>query len=267
MLSKKLLPWVGSKKSNETVICEHIIANTVGKFNFIEPYAGGLSIFFALAERGVLLNRVINDTNPALINFYQCLRDDVEIFISFLAGLPKTSADYYELRRELNDWLGSPVMGNYRIAVVFAWLNSLSFCNLYRVNKAGMFNTPVRRDRSEPSLPSHDEYRYYASLLCGAEIYNTNAIDVIDAFPDYVVYSDPPYEATFDAYVKGGFRDASRTALYGTTAERRVPAFISDSGESQRLGESHGLLPIHVFLNKKGVKHSLLREILWKNPV
>ncbi len=70
--------YAGGKFYARNLILEHIPSHT----DYIEPCAGGGSIFFAKSKAE---NNWLNDADPALVNTYLAIRDRPEELIEFLA--------------------------------------------------------------------------------------------------------------------------------------------------------------------------------------
>jgi len=72
--AKPILKWAGGK----TQLLKALITKAPGSFNrYIEPFIGGGALFFALQPKMA----VIADSNPELINVYNCLANNVEAVI------------------------------------------------------------------------------------------------------------------------------------------------------------------------------------------
>jgi len=71
--------YAGGKFYARNLILEHIPSHS----NYIEPFAGGASIFFAKSKAK---NNWLNDIDEALINTYLIIRDRPEELIAYLAG-------------------------------------------------------------------------------------------------------------------------------------------------------------------------------------
>lgn len=75
--------YAGGKFYARKLILEHIQPHDY----YIEPFAGGASIFFAKEK---VLNNQLNDLDAELINTYLHIRDFPEELIAFLDGIPAT---------------------------------------------------------------------------------------------------------------------------------------------------------------------------------
>ena len=83
--------YPGGKFYARKLILEHIIPH----ISYVEPFAGGASIFFA--KKKVAYNR-LNDIDPELVNCYLTIRDRVEDLIALLRDIPasKEMHSYYK---------------------------------------------------------------------------------------------------------------------------------------------------------------------------
>ena len=134
-LAAPVVKWVGGKRQ----IIGQINRYVPKKFStYYEPFLGGGAVLFELQP----VQAVVNDINSELINIYEVIRDDVEALIEDLKR-HRNEADYFYQIRELDrdkdayDKL-TPVQRASRII----FLNKTCYNGLFRVNKAGEFNTP-----------------------------------------------------------------------------------------------------------------------------
>lgn len=75
--------YPGGKFYARKLILEHVPPHEF----YIEPFAGGASIFFA---KDKVSQNWLNDADEALVNVYLHIRDKVEELVAFLDGLPAT---------------------------------------------------------------------------------------------------------------------------------------------------------------------------------
>jgi len=73
--------YAGGKFYARKLILEHIPSHTI----YVEPFAGGASIFFAKSKARM---NILNDKDDALINVYRVIRDKPEDLASFLLKRP-----------------------------------------------------------------------------------------------------------------------------------------------------------------------------------
>ncbi len=87
--AKPFLKWAGGK----TQLLNELSVYVPNKFNrYIEPFIGGGAMFFSLNAPAA----VIGDSNPELVNVYQCLRDNADEVIEHLKKFKTTEKHFYE---------------------------------------------------------------------------------------------------------------------------------------------------------------------------
>lgn len=170
----------------------------------VEPFVGGGAMFFhRMPERSFLA-----DVNPALVNVYQAVRDDVEGVISDLEVLSRdvSKEAFYGVRERYNAHKAKPRTQ----AAMFIYLNKTCFNGLHRVNRKGQFNVPYGKYKN-PRVVNPEVLRAASATLQGAEIHCQGFERLLShARPGDFVYFDPPYEpvsatASFTSYAKNGF--------------------------------------------------------------
>jgi len=85
--------YPGGKFYARKLILNHLFPHDI----YIEPFAGGASIFFA---KNKVEKNWLNDADSDLINCYIHIRDHVEALIGFLDGLPATKELHYYYKNE-----------------------------------------------------------------------------------------------------------------------------------------------------------------------
>ena len=130
---KPVLKWAGGKTQLLTELKSRV-PNKYGRY--IEPFVGGGALFFALQPS----SGVIADSNPELINLYECLVNNVEQLIRCLSEFKNTEDDYYLIRK-----LDYSKLDKEYAAARTLYLNRTCYNGLYRVNKSGQFNVPFGR--------------------------------------------------------------------------------------------------------------------------
>jgi len=170
----------------------------------VEPFFGGGALFFKRQPKRAL----VSDINPALINVYETVRDDVTSIIGHLerlkAGHGKEA--YYEVRQRYN----SVRLDDAERAATFIYLNKTCFNGLHRVNRRGEFNVPAGRYKN-PKILDPDGLRAASAALAKAEIRNQGFEGLLEgARPGDFIYFDPPYApvsetANFTSYAREGF--------------------------------------------------------------
>lgn len=211
-----LIKWAGGKRQLLDRIDEHM-PKQYG--DYYEPFLGGGALFFHLRPQ----NATINDLNPALVNLYVRVRDELGIYEQLLgeidAEMPTDKGDakvyYYSMRTRYNELLASDTY-NTETAALLTFINKHCFNGLYRVNAKGAFNVPynnsVRASFDPVNTEAVSEALGHARLMCGDF---TEAVE--DAKAGDFVFFDSPYaplnDTSFEAYTKEGFLEEDHRRL------------------------------------------------------
>lgn len=196
MANKTILKWAGSKARIMNKL--HLPA---GK-RLVEPFAGSCAVMMNTDYDEYL----IADINSDLINMYQQIKNDVELFIELSRDFFKfynNEHGFYLLRDKFNSELPecrSPLIR----AVWFLYLNRHCFNGLCRYNKSGHFNVPFGKYKSvyfpENEIRAFAEKAQRATFIC-ADWRET--LQLVKA--DDVIYCDPPYLDKFTSYYGNHF--------------------------------------------------------------
>jgi DNA adenine methylase len=263
---KPVVKWAGGKSKLLGELLARV-PDPVG--TYIEPFAGGAALFFALAgdcelpevaqlpavsgakkrpsrakkriaNNSPFAHSLLCDRNEDLITFYTVLRDDPEGLIRALSRFKHDEELYYKVRAQEPERL-KPVARAAR----FSFLNRTCFNGLWRVNKKGLFNVPFGRYKN-PKICDADALRRASLALAQTELtVGDFQTATHKARPGDFVYLDPPYvplskSAAFTAYASGGFtrvdQDRLRDELVRLRA-RGVYAMLSnaDTPETREL--------------------------------
>lgn len=215
-----------------------------------EAALGGGAVFFRFYA--TVRPAVLSDINAELIGTYQVVRDDPHAILVALAQHQRAfdeavvAAEYdgyrevYAALRALKPADLEPVA---RAARMIA-LNKTCNNGLYRVNKAGDFNTPPgRQDRADGSVRVPRLVKPARLLACSKALEGV-ALRVADmramleeARPGEFVFLDPPYiplseTANFTSYTAGGFDledQRELAAAVRAAAKRGVMVALSNS--------------------------------------
>lgn len=217
-----ILKWVGGKRKLLPSI-KPVIANA-GSFNrYIEPFIGGGAVLLSIQPS----NAIINDSNDALINLYQVIRNKPDELIAELERhkLEHCKEHFLEVRsmdRSDRFHYLSDVVKAARII----YLNKTCFNGLYRVNRKGQFNTPLGSYKNPKILEADaiwglSEYlkKNKVEMLCG-DFREALALAEEGDF----VYLDPPYvpiseTANFTGYTAARFGHKDQVALHDICAD------------------------------------------------
>jgi DNA adenine methylase len=266
--ARPFLKWVGGKTQLLDAILRILPEETE---TYYEPFVGGGAVFFALAMRKRFRRAVINDFNQELIDTYRVVRDFPADLISQLSRLSYDRTVFDQLKKMKPEEF-SPV----RRAARMIYLNKTCFNGLYRVNKAGDFNTPFGKFNNPPRI--FDESNILgcsAALNSFVQIQSTDFSTVAEqAEAKDVVYFDPPYvplnpTSDFTSYTSKGFglKDQEKLArLFTTLARRGVKVMMSNSDTPiiRQLYEGFDINAVKArrSINSKGSKRGPVGEVL-----
>lgn len=197
-----LLKWVGSKRRQLSFILERIPKDIE---NYVEPFLGGGSVFFAIRKRikGAV---ILGDTNAPLMNFYRMVRDTPSELIDQLQRYENNQEEYYSVRERYNDhkhlagYAENPSTDDLiLLAADFYYLNRCGYRGLYReARRDGRFNVPYGHYKSPWRPPDASLVREasvalrYSSLLTWPFAYTIST-----APKNSFIYCDPPYTGGF----------------------------------------------------------------------
>lgn len=251
--ARPFLKWAGGKTRLLGVLSE-LLPDDIETYH--EPFLGGASLFFHLAQRGRFRHAVLNDLNPEVANCYRVVRDFASELVEQLTAL-RVSKDIFEELRGIEPTSLSPV----RRAARMIYLNKTAFNGLYRVNQRGRFNVPWG-DYKNPKVVDEENLLACSYVLNGA----TTLLDgdfvaaVGQAAPGDVVYFDPPYvplsrTASFKNYTKDGFtlNDQQRLAIcVRDLASKGVLVLLSNS-DTPTVRELYAGFEIHVVKMRRNI--------------
>lgn len=229
--TRPILKWAGGKRSLLPAF-QPLLPAGFENMRLVEAFAGGAAVFFGTAAPRALLS----DINPALMETYAAVRDDLQGVIAHLADLAARhcTAHYYDVRTRFNQ---RRFGCSAELAAAFVYLNKTCFNGLYRVNRAGAFNVPAGKQKNPAILDveglSAASVRLRSAQLVAASFEQVLAQVAVDDF----VYLDPPYvprsrSSNFAAYAAGGFTDADHERLrdaFVALARRGVRVMLSNS--------------------------------------
>jgi len=233
ILPRPFLKWAGGKS--------RLIAQYQPYFpekftTYYEPFLGGGSVFFHLAQQQPSLQAILTDINPELINAYCCVRDRVEELIELLKyhqsqHIKHHEKYYYSVRSQ-------SYQASAEKAARLIYLNKTCYNGLYRENSKGEFNVPIGRYKN-PNICQADLLRSVSSMLASVQIEVRKFDRVMDfatSSKDFV-YFDPPYHpisttSNFTAYSRNNFKEAEQLQLrnvFSQLSERGVKVMLSNS--------------------------------------
>ena len=205
ILAAPVLKWVGGKRQLMSEI-EKVLPKTYT--TYYEPFIGGGAVLFELQPN----KAVINDVNGELINLYNVIKDDVELLIEDLEKHENTPEYFYSIRELDRKKDKYENLSNVEKASRIVYLNKTCFNGLFRVNKAGEFNSPFGKYKN-PNIVDEVTLKAVSKYFNKADIKILNGdfeASLKGIRKGAFVYLDPPYDpvsnsANFTGYDKGGF--------------------------------------------------------------
>ena len=242
---------------------------------YYEPFVGGGAVLFELQPA----KAVVNDTNRELINLYMVIKDNVEELITDLKQHCNDKNYFYQLRELDRDRDSYNKLTPVQRASRMIYLNRTCYNGLFRVNKAGEFNTPFGNYKN-PRIVDAITLRAVSNYFNRADITFTcrDFEEVLEgAEKGAFVYLDPPYDpvsatANFTDYDRGGFdrdeqirlkKTCDRLNLKGINflLSNSATDFIKDLYRDYRIEVIQAKRPI----NSKADKRGEIDEVLVMN--
>jgi DNA adenine methylase len=264
--AKPFLKWAGGKGCLLSTLTEFVPAN----FNrYVEPFLGGGAFFFHLNPSKAFLS----DANPELIHCFQIVQQRPLDLIDALSSYENTETEFYRVRNQ-----NPRTLGQVNRAARFIFLNKTCFNGLYRVNKAGRFNTPYGNN---PKARYADGETILAAsgALANAtlECSDFSTVANVHARKGDFYYFDPPYlpiseYSDFKRYTPNQFRESDHNHLAETF--RRLDAMgchvlLSNSYHPKIQKLYQGFKQVVVtaprFINCKGTSRGHVKELLVMN--
>ncbi len=257
ILPRPFLKWAGGKSRLITQYQPYFPQDFT---TYYEPFLGGGSVFFHLAQQQPCLQAVLTDINPELINAYCCVRDRVEELIELLKDHQSQHTKHHQ---EYYYWVRSQsYKTDIEKAARLIYLNKTCYNGLYRENSKGEFNVPIGRYKN-PNICQADLLRSVSSLLTSVKIEVRKFHQVLDfatSSKDFV-YFDPPYHpisttSNFTAYSRNNFKEAEQIQL------REVFAELSERGVKVMLSNSYCDFIQEIYTDSKSFKTDRMPELI-----
>ena len=219
------LKWAGGKRW----LVPRLLSSIPQHRLYYEPLAGSGSLFFALNPK----EAVLSDINKDLINCYRRIQRNCREVISVLQRLKPSKRAYYAVREQLTE-----EKDLVKRAAFFIFVNRLSWNGLYRVNRQGRFNVPVRDAPGGRTVFDGDQLMAASRMLKRAVLLCCDFEEsVSNARKGDLVYFDPPYITThlnngFVKYNSRLFSHADELRLAAVAARlvgREVYVMVSNS--------------------------------------
>ncbi|AFZ14059.1 DNA adenine methylase [Crinalium epipsammum PCC 9333] len=232
--AKPFLKWAGGKSKLIPQFVDYFPQQLkLGKINrYVEPFIGGGSVLFYIAQNYLIEEFVIADISPEIVMAYQVIKNDVESLINslleiqakyFTLEVDQQKELFYDIRSKFNLHQQDINLNEINQACVertayLIFLNRTCFNGLYRVNSKSEFNVPFGRYKN-PKICSTDNLRAVSAILQDAEIRHGDFMSCEDVVDNKTfVYFDPPYRpisvtANFNSYSNLEFDDAAQIRL------------------------------------------------------
>lgn len=191
--------YPGGKFYARKLILEHLTPHSC----YMEPFAGGASIFFAKKK---VAHNILNDVDPELVNCYLTIRDNVEGLIELLHGIPATKEMHHYYKN-----IYKPTNGLER---AFRWyyLNRTSYSGIMNIQNC-FWGYGDKYSMQPKNWPGH--LHKCSAKLQGVEITCLDFEQVIAQAPDDAfLFIDPPYfNADQDKFYTHSFNRESHYRL------------------------------------------------------
>lgn len=267
-----VLKWVGGKRQ----IINQISKNFPSHFStYYEPFIGGGAVLFELQPK----KAVVNDINIELINLYEVIKTNVEELIEDLRQHKNDENYFYTLREMDRNDVEYCNLSSVQRASRLMFLNKTCYNGLFRVNRAGQFNTPFGNYKNpnivnEITLKSVSKYFNAADITFTA---NDFAETLNNARKGSFVYLDPPYDpvsdtSSFTGYNEGGFdrNEQIRLKLTCDILNQKGVKFLLSNSSTEFIRELYRDYTIEIIqakraINSRGDKRGEIDEVLVKN--
>lgn len=205
-LVSPILKWVGGKRQ----LLDSILPLIPEYTTYYEPFVGGGAVLFHTQPK----KAVINDSNEELINIYTVIKEEPEALISLLEKHRQENSQeyFYEVRALDRDRERYSELTAAQRAARIIYLNKTCYNGLFRVNRAGEFNSPWGKYKN-PNITNETTIRAMSHYLNKAKV-TVMCGDYREALKGLrkgaFVYLDPPYmpissSSSFTGYTAEGF--------------------------------------------------------------
>lgn len=272
-LPRPFLKWAGGKTQLLGQF-QALYPPPAAGLRYLEPFVGSAAVFFHVRRILAPQAAILSDGNPALVEVYTAVRDDVEGVIRRLAGHARRHGEvhYYRVRAQASARLGPAAR-----AARLIYLNRTCFNGLYRVNSRGRFNVPMGRYR-RPRILDEANLRAVSGALRGVEIRAAHFRETVEtARRGDFVYFDPPYHplsstASFTSYTAASFTGADQeelAAVFAALDRKGCRAMLSNSDTDliRRLYRSYRLVPVRArrSINSRADRRGPIGELVVLN--
>jgi len=271
-LVSPVVKWVGGKRQIIGEIKKYI-PRRPGTYH--EPFLGGGAVLFELQPT----KAVVNDINGELINLYEVIRADLEGLIGDLKTHINTEEYFYGIReRDRNKELYAEFTPVQRASRLI-YLNKTCYNGLFRVNRAGEFNTPFGYYKN-PNIVNEATLRAVSTYFRKTQITflcQDFGLALAGAKKGDFVYLDPPYDpvsdtSSFTGYDKGGFAQVEQKRLKAVCdgLHARGVRFLLSNSSTDFIRELYAEYRIEIVqakraINSKADKRGEVDEVLVMN--
>ena len=182
---------------------------------------------------------LLNDLNPHLINFYQCLQRGLVVRVE----MQNQERAYYRQRERFNTLVRRGEYETQEAASLFYYLNRTGYNGLCRFNRKGEYNVPFGR---YARIRYTSDFRAYAPLLAQWRFECTDFCQLA-LQPDDWIYADPPYDVEFTSYSRHAFDWEDQVRLAEWLAHHPGPVIASNQATG-RIRALYGRLGFQITL-------------------
>jgi len=182
------LRWFGGKGHLTGKLLEHIPPKELYDI-YLEPFAGGASMFFALPPTKL---EILNDWDSLIVNFYRVLRDDGDKFIKLVNLLPYSREEYMDAKEILKLWPTHEIIDKkMRWAVEFFIRSRQSMSG----DLKGGWSHGRTTDAVRNWLSAVARLPQCVERLRSIQIEHSPAVKCLQKYdtPYTFIYADPPY--------------------------------------------------------------------------
>lgn len=299
-VAKPFLKWAGGKsqllKQFENYFPDELKKGKIK--SYFEPFVGGGSVFFHIAQKYALENVYLGDINKELILTYRVIQKDVSGLIKILKKYSKKYLnlgesdrkffyydirDRYNLQAEKTDYKKYSHHWRERVAQLI-FLNKTCFNGLFRVNRQGEFNVPFGRYKN-PKIIDENNLKRVSLLLQKSKIKTSDFTEIKkNVTENSFVYFDPPYRpisntSNFTSYSTCIFNDDEQrrlAGLYKRLSLKGVKVMLSNS-DPKNVDEKDNFFDIlykdyHIYrvparrlINSKADRRGQINELIITN--
>ncbi len=211
-------------------LASKIVAMMPKHTQYLEPYAGGLSVLLAKQYEGIA--EYANDLNGDLANFWKVLRDTPDRLLRALWGTPVSQQEFFEATQYLLDTGKKDAVNR-----------ATAFFTLARQSRQGLgldFATPsktrTRRGMDETCSAWWSAIEGLPEVhkrLQRVKLYNMKAVPLIQMLDsiELLVYADPPYlhstRSTTKEYGKFEMTEDDHAELLDTLCSVKAKVMLS----------------------------------------